>query len=96
LPSGESGTSTEDYITRALAEEINRIAAYYGEKRGGFWVAIEDNKLVGTFGLERASPDAMELRRIMSMLPLDGLALRARCSGLPRMSAVAAVSSDWS
>ena len=75
MPSGESGTSTEDYITRALAEEINRIAAYYGEKRGGFWVAIEDNKLVGTFGLERASPDAMELRRIMSMLPLDGLAL---------------------
>jgi putative acetyltransferase len=54
----------EDYITRALAEEINRIAAYYGEKRGGFWVAIEDDKLVGTFGLERASPDAMELRRM--------------------------------
>jgi GNAT superfamily N-acetyltransferase len=54
----------EDYITRALAEEINRIAAYYGEKRGGFWVAIEDDKLVGAFGLERASPAAMELRRM--------------------------------
>ena len=27
-------------------------------------MAIEDDKLVGTFGLERASPDAMELRRM--------------------------------
>jgi putative acetyltransferase len=27
-------------------------------------VAIADDTLVGTFGLERASPDAMELRRV--------------------------------
>jgi GNAT superfamily N-acetyltransferase len=27
-------------------------------------VAIENDKLVGIFGLERASPDAMELRRM--------------------------------
>jgi GNAT superfamily N-acetyltransferase len=54
----------EAYIKRALAEEIDRITAYYGERKGGFWVAIENDKLVGIFGLERASPDAMELRRM--------------------------------
>jgi GNAT superfamily N-acetyltransferase len=47
-----------------LAEEIDRIAAYYREHDGGFWVAIRSNRLVGTFGLERASPDAIELRRM--------------------------------
>lgn len=54
----------EAYIERSLAEEIDRIAAYYREHDGGFWVAIRSNRLVGTFGLERASPDAMELRRM--------------------------------
>jgi GNAT superfamily N-acetyltransferase len=54
----------EAYIERSLAEEIDRIAAYYREHDGGFWVAIRSNRLVGTFGLERASPEAMELRRM--------------------------------
>ena len=54
----------EAYIERALAEEIDRITAYYQEHDGGFWVAIQRDKLVGTLGLERASPDAMELRRM--------------------------------
>jgi putative acetyltransferase len=54
----------EAYIERALAEEIDRITAYYGERDGGFWMAIQNDMLVGTFGLERASPDAMELRRM--------------------------------
>jgi hypothetical protein len=54
----------EAYIERALAEEIDRITAYYQEHDGGFWVAIQRDKLVGTLGLERASPDAMELRRV--------------------------------
>jgi GNAT superfamily N-acetyltransferase len=54
----------EAYIERALVEEIDRIPAYFGEKDGGFWVAIQNDKLVGTFGLERASPDSMELRRM--------------------------------
>ena len=54
----------EAYIERALREEIDRIAVYYSERDGGFWVAIAGNKLVGTFGLERASDDAMELRRM--------------------------------
>jgi GNAT superfamily N-acetyltransferase len=54
----------EVYIERALAEEIDRIPIYYGEQNGGFWVAIRGDKVVGTFGLERASGDAMELRRM--------------------------------
>jgi GNAT superfamily N-acetyltransferase len=54
----------EAYIERALCEEIDRIPAYYGERDGGFWVAIRGDKLVGTFGLERTSETAMELRRM--------------------------------
>ena len=54
----------EAYIERALAEEIDRISAYYSERNGGFWVAVKGGKVVGTFGLERASDDAMELRRM--------------------------------
>ena len=52
----------ERYIERALREEIERIAEYY--RHGGFWVAIEADALVGTFGLEPAGPRAMELRRM--------------------------------
>ena len=54
----------EAYIEHALTEEIDRIPAYYGERDGGFWVAVRGDKVVGTFGLERASDDAMELRRM--------------------------------
>jgi putative acetyltransferase len=54
----------EAYIERALREEIDRIPAYYRERDGGFWVAVRGDKLVGTFGLERASDGAMELRRM--------------------------------
>jgi GNAT superfamily N-acetyltransferase len=54
----------EAYINRALEEEIDRILAYYGERDGGFWVAVSADTVVGTFGLERASADAFELRRM--------------------------------
>ena len=47
-----------------MTEETDRIPAYYGERDGGFWVAVTGDKVVGTFGLERASDDAMELRRM--------------------------------
>ena len=67
----------EAYIERALAEEIDRITDYYGQRGGGFWVAIHDATLVGTFGLERASPEAMELRRMY-------VAPRARRRGIAR------------
>ena len=54
----------EAYINRALEEEIDRILAYYRERDGGFWVAVRGDTVVGTFGLERASADAFELRRM--------------------------------
>jgi GNAT superfamily N-acetyltransferase len=54
----------EAYIERALREEIDRIPVYYGERDGGFWVAVKDEKVVGIFGLERASKEARELRRM--------------------------------
>jgi len=54
----------EVYIERALREEIDRIPAYYSDRDGGFWVIVKGDKVVGTFGLERASDDAMELRRM--------------------------------
>jgi putative acetyltransferase len=57
-------TAFEVYIERSLAEEIDRIAAYCGERDGGFWVAVRDQKIVGMFGLEPAAADVMELRRM--------------------------------
>jgi GNAT superfamily N-acetyltransferase len=53
----------EAYIARSLKEEIDRVVDYYREREGGFWVAVEKEKIVGTFGLE-SSGDAMELRRM--------------------------------
>lgn len=54
----------EAYIARALREEIDRVEPYYSERQGGFWVAVEDPRVVGMFGLERAADDLMELRRM--------------------------------
>jgi GNAT superfamily N-acetyltransferase len=47
-----------------LREEVDRIAEYYGERRGAFWVAVGGGAIVGMFGLEPAGGDAMELRRM--------------------------------
>jgi GNAT superfamily N-acetyltransferase len=54
----------EDYIALSLIEEIDRIRDYYDTKQGGFWVAHAGDRLVGMFGLEPSSTDAMELRRM--------------------------------
>jgi putative acetyltransferase len=54
----------ERYIERSLAEEIDRIPAYYGARRGAFFVARLGAPLVGMFGLEAADAGAMELRRM--------------------------------
>ena len=51
----------EAYVARSLAEEVDRITAYYGDR---FWVAVRAEAIVGMFGLEPANPDAMELRRM--------------------------------
>lgn len=54
----------EGYITRSLAEEIDRLADYYSGRSGGFWVAVDDDEIVGMFGLEASGERAMELRRM--------------------------------
>jgi GNAT superfamily N-acetyltransferase len=54
----------EIYIARSLAEEIDKISDYYSERRGGFWVAVDGERIVGMFGLEPSSDGAMELRRM--------------------------------
>ena len=54
----------EVYIERSLAEEIDRISAYYGERNGGFWVAVRDDEVIGMFGLETTGPAIFELRRM--------------------------------
>ena len=73
----------ETYIARALADEIDRITDYYAERSGGFWVAIADDRVAGTFGLERASHEAMELRRMY-------VAPNLRRQGIARLMLVAA------
>jgi GNAT superfamily N-acetyltransferase len=55
----------ERYIAQSLTEEIDRIADYYRERGGGFWVAAEGSWIVGMFGLEPSSAaGSMELRRM--------------------------------
>lgn len=57
----------EAYIARGLADEVDRIEAYYAERNGAFWVAVDANgRLLGMFGLEQVGgrPDAVELRRM--------------------------------
>jgi GNAT superfamily N-acetyltransferase len=54
----------ESYIARSLVEEIERIPAYYGERRGSFWVATETSGIIGMFGLERPDSATAELRRM--------------------------------
>jgi GNAT superfamily N-acetyltransferase len=57
-------SSFESYIARSLAEEIERIPAYYGERHGSFWVATDDSGIIGMFGLERLDAMSAELRRM--------------------------------
>ena len=64
LAPAEMHAEFEIYIARALHEEIDRIGAYYNDRRGAFWVAEEDGRIVGNFGLEQAGSEAMELRRM--------------------------------
>jgi len=54
----------EFYISYSLAEEMDKINEYYGDRNGGFWVAVRTEEVVGMFGLEPASFDALELRRM--------------------------------
>ena len=79
----------EVYIKRALAEEIDRVTDYYDQREGGFWVAIRGDEAVGTFGLERVSSEAMELRRVYVDPGARRRGILDRCFVSPKMNAAA-------
>jgi putative acetyltransferase len=54
----------ESCIARSLAEEKDRVSAYYHEHIGEFWVADRRGDIIGMFGLESAGPGSCELRRM--------------------------------
>jgi len=54
----------EDYIALSLRQEIGRIADYYAERNGRFFVAEQDGRLAGMFGLEGIGMPEAELRRM--------------------------------
>jgi hypothetical protein len=43
----------ETYIARSLTEEIDRVAGYYSERNGGFWVAVDGGMLLACLGWNR-------------------------------------------
>jgi ribosomal protein S18 acetylase RimI-like enzyme len=48
-----------------LRNEFTRIAVYYSERQGGFWVAVAGTTIVGMFGLVASSSSGgMELVRL--------------------------------
>jgi GNAT superfamily N-acetyltransferase len=54
----------ESYMAVSLRDEIDRLADYYAERQGAFFVACDGDKLAGVFGLERLGGPAAELRRM--------------------------------
>jgi len=64
LASPELEDAFEAYIASSLLQEIDRIAEYYRERGGSFWVAVSGDTVTGMFGLEPSGAGAMELRRM--------------------------------
>jgi putative acetyltransferase len=54
----------ESYVAVSLKTEIGRLADYYAEKNGAFFVAYDGDRLAGTFGLENLGTPSAELRRM--------------------------------
>ena len=54
----------EAYIAQALAEEIDRIGAYYAEQNGSFWIIEEAGSRAAMYGLECADGKTAEIRRM--------------------------------
>ena len=86
----------ERYIALARREGIDRLPAYYAGAGCGFWIG-EDARgtLLGTYGLEPAGEDAVELRRMyvapearrrgIARTLLADAQERGRACGFPRM-----------
>jgi GNAT superfamily N-acetyltransferase len=68
----------ESYIERSLREEIDRLANYYHEAGGAFFVAERDGIISGMFGLETIAPVSVELRRMYVDPDLRGMGLGRR------------------
>ena len=54
----------ESYLAISLRDEIDRLADYYAERQGAFFVVYDGEKLAGVFGLERFGTASAELRRM--------------------------------
>jgi GNAT superfamily N-acetyltransferase len=55
----------DDYLQAAIGNELCRIVEFYGERQGGFWVAVAGSRMVGMIGLApMLQSNAMELRRM--------------------------------
>ncbi|MEJ0077719.1 MAG: GNAT family N-acetyltransferase [Alphaproteobacteria bacterium] len=54
----------ESYVAVSLRDEIDRLADYYAERQGAFFVVHDGDKLAGVFGIERLGVPAAELRRM--------------------------------
>ena len=65
VPEDMKDAFSEIYIARSLTEEIDReLPNTIRKRKGGFWVAVDGQKIVGMFGLEPSGEGAMELRRM--------------------------------
>lgn len=54
----------ERYVEVSVHDEIGRIEDYYAERHGAFFVAYDDDRLAGMFGLENLGAPSAELRRM--------------------------------
>ena len=61
----------ESYMAVSLRDEIDRLADYYGERQGTFFVVYDVDKLAGVFGLERLGAPSAELRRMLPTVLFD-------------------------
>jgi putative acetyltransferase len=75
LSTPEWRAAFERYIAVSLAEEIDRLADYYAEKQGAFFVAYDGDRLAGMFGLEGIGTPSAELRRMYVDAPYRGSGL---------------------
>jgi putative acetyltransferase len=54
----------ESYMAVSLRDEIDRLADYYAERQGAFFVVRDGDTLAGVFGLEQLGAASAELRRM--------------------------------
>lgn len=58
----------ERYIERSMSEEVGRIEAYYSERGGAFHVAMQNDVLVGMYGLDFCQYPASQSRLWLQIL----------------------------